>query len=289
VSVIQPLTGVTLIAVATLLLAVLTLLVRPLAVAMATVCAVVAGHVAGILHGPAALSLLALALSTSLFRVSRGWLRVLWMGVTIALSLLLGLHLLPWFTNPVVVREAIVSSGARPYSQYVNFDKTLGAVLLLACAGFAPIRSGAEWRAALRLAAPVTLATAIVVMTASLALGFVRFEPRWTWLFLVWAPINLLLTCVSEEAFFRGFVQTELHRTLTGRHADAIAVVVSAILFGLAHAAGGWRYVLLASLAGGGYAFVYQQTRRLEMAILAHFTVNAVHFLLFTYPALALV
>jgi membrane protease YdiL (CAAX protease family) len=44
---------------------------------------------------------------------------------------------------------------------------------------------------------------------------------------------------------------------------------------------------VLAGLAGLGYAVVYQRTMRLEMSVLAHFTVNAVHFLLFTYPALA--
>ena len=42
---------------------------------------------------------------------------------------------------------------------------------------------------------------------------------------------------------------------------------------------------LLAGLAGAGYAMVFQRTARLEMAALTHFTVNAVHFLLFTYPA----
>jgi hypothetical protein len=67
----------------------------------------------------------------------------------------------------------------------------------------------------------------------------------------------------------------------------AVAMFVSAASFGLAHAAGGWQYVLLAAVAGCGYALVYHRTTRLEMAILCHFTVNAVHFLLFTYPALA--
>ena len=47
------------------------------------------------------------------------------------------------------------------------------------------------------------------------------------------------------------------------------------------------EYALLAGLSGAGYAVVFQRTARLEMAALTHFTVNAVHFLLFTYPALA--
>lgn len=54
---------------------------------------------------------------------------------------------------------------------------------------------------------------------------------------------------LAEEAFFRGFLQREVEHALDGRpHAAAIAVAASAILFGLAHAAGGWHYVLLATL-----------------------------------------
>ena len=45
--------------------------------------------------------------------------------------------------------------------------------------------------------------------------------------------------------------------------------------------------MVIATLAGLGYAMVSRRTSRLEMSVLAHFTVNAVHFVLFTYPALA--
>ena len=171
-------------------------------------------------------------------------------------------------------------------SQYVNFDKTLGGTLLLGCSGWAAMRHSASWTAAVRRAAPVTLVTVAVVMAASLALRFVAFEPRWTPLFWTWAALNLLTTCVSEEAFFRGLVQTELRRALHGPTAATVAIGISALLFGLAHVAGGWRYAMLAALAGTGYGLVYERTSRLEMSILTHVTVNTVHFLLFTYPAL---
>jgi membrane protease YdiL (CAAX protease family) len=44
---------------------------------------------------------------------------------------------------------------------------------------------------------------------------------------------------------------------------------------------------MLATLAGAGYAIAFQRTGRVEAGILTHFAVNAAHFLLFTYPALA--
>ena len=245
------------------------------------------GYVAGILHGPAALWLLAMGLCASRLRNSRGWRRAGWGAATALVGLLLGLHLLPGFSNPVVVRNEILSPGALPYTQYVNFDKTLGAVILLGCSGWAPMRLRDRWTPTLRRTVPVMLGTVAIVMLASLALDYVRFQPRWTSWFCVWAPLNLLTTCVSEEAFFRGFAQTELRHTLPQRYARIVAVVVSGALFGVAHAAGGWRYVLLAGLAGTGYALAYERTARLEMSILTHFALNTVHFLLFTYPALA--
>ena len=174
---------------------------------------------------------------------------------------LLAVHAMSGFQNPVVLRGVVLSSGAMPYTQYVNFDKTLAGVLVLAIGWFAPLRTARDWGATLRRAAPIVGATIAVVMAASLALGFVRFDPHWTPLFWVWAPINLLLTCVSEEALFRGFLQRELGVALEGRaYAAATAVAVSALAFGLAHAGGGWRYVLLATLAGTGYALAYQRT-----------------------------
>ena len=53
---------------------------------------------------------------------------------------------------------------------------------------------------------------------------------------------------------------------------------------GLAHAAGGWLYVLVASLAGIGYGWIYASTRSIAWAIVAHAGLNAIHFLVFTYP-----
>ncbi len=65
---------------------------------------------------------------------------------------------------------------------------------------------------------------------------------------------------------------------------SAIDVIVSALLFGLAHFGGGLAYVGLATLAGLGYGIAYARTQRIESAILTHFLLNAVHFVGFTFP-----
>ena len=66
-----------------------------------------------------------------------------------------------------------------------------------------------------------------------------------------------------------------------------IAIVVSTVLFGLAHAGGGTTWLFVATVAGLGYGLVYARTRTVEGATVVHFLVNAAHFLLFTYPRLA--
>src|SRR5690242_18780609 len=69
----------------------------------ATAATVVAAYVSGIMHGTAALWLGAFAWCAWRLRWSIGWRRAAWGGATALLGLFLGVHLLPGFTNPVVM------------------------------------------------------------------------------------------------------------------------------------------------------------------------------------------
>jgi CAAX protease family protein len=105
--------------------------------------------------------------------------------------------------------------------------------------------------------------------------------------FYVWAWANLFFTCVAEEALFRGFLQRHFHGSLKGiRYGGILALVAASVLFGVAHYAGGVSYIVLATVAGLGYGWIYQRTNSIEASILTHFTLNAAHFVFFTYPAL---
>lgn len=286
--------ALTLAACAALLATITSLWLLPAVWTVALVIAVVLGYAAGVLHGPAAVWVAAFGVLVWLHRRNKasaggGGMRagLLASGILV-LGILLGMHALPGFDNPLLIDDAIVATGATSYTLYFNFDKTLVGILLMGFGSTALLRSAGEWQSALRAAAPVIAINIVVAMALSMALGFVAFQPKWTGLFWSWAVVNLLLTCLSEEAFFRGFIQKEVSDALSRhRHGEDMAVAASAVLFGIAHFAGGWRYVLLATIAGAGYAIVYGRTRRIEMAMLAHFTLNAVHFLLFTYPQLA--
>jgi len=144
-----------------------------------------------------------------------------------------------------------------------------------------------DWREVLRRTAPIALITTVIVIVTAVASGFVRPEFKLSSFTPTFLATNLLFTCVAEETFFRGFLQDRLAPSLGRiRFGGPIAIFCSGILFGLTHVGGGMNYTLLATLVGIGSAYAYSATQRIEAPIMTHFTLNAVHFIGFTYPHL---
>lgn len=212
--------------------------------------------------------------------------RVAGIVAVVVLSAAFMAHVVPGFANYKVISDATFSTGALPYSQYFNYDKALiGLALIAFCVPVCKERS--RWRAMLKATLPWSLLVFIVVVSLAVLIGYVRFDPKLPPELFLWAWINLFFTCIPEEALFRGFVQQGLqHRLRDSRHGELIALTAASVLFGLAHFAGGLRYIFLATVAGFGYGWIYQRTRAIESSILVHFMVNALHFVFFTYPAL---
>lgn len=207
-------------------------------------------------------------------------------GVVTIVAFGLGAHLFPGFGAHPIIDSVVLSEGAPPYSKALSFDKTIAGLLIL---GFliARLKSRNGWMTMFTQGAPYAALTIIVVVGTALFLDYIRFDPKWTALFLPWLLFNFL-TCVTEEAFFRGFIQSQLAMAFTRfPRADIIALCIATVLFGLAHFGGGGKYVVLATIAGIGYGWVYYKTKRIEGAILAHLLLNSVHFVFFTYPYLA--
>jgi membrane protease YdiL (CAAX protease family) len=206
----------------------------------------------------------------------------------VALSVALSLHVLPGFHNLLIQAPTKLTSRSAPYEQWLNFDKTIAGLLILGICYRGLIQTRAQLAEASKRAAIPAAITILVVVSVSVACGYVQWDPKWLEQFWIWGALNLLSTCMSEEAFFRGFIQAEIARHLGSRRgATLVSIGCSASLFGIAHIAGGWGYAGLASVAGAGYAIVFHRSQRIEMSMATHFGLNTVHFLLFTYPSIA--
>lgn len=228
-----------------------------------------------------AIVLLLIALCGARERSTSSWLRVPAMAAIAFIALALALHKVPGFHNPQIARD--VAAGAAPVTQYINLDKAIAGIVLIAFYGH-PARTLGEWRAVGR-AWPIVVATPAVVLGIALLTGVVEWAPKLPASTATFLLSNLLITCVAEEAFFRALMQRGLQNGLSGtRYGVAVAVGVSSIVFGIAHLGGGVPMILLATLAGIGYGLALWRTGRVEAAILTHFVVNALRFLLVAGP-----
>lgn len=253
--------------------------------------AIISGLASGILAPLALLSIAVfIALAVAAQRIGHKpeakWLGRLLLLLTMLAALALAMHLLPGFHNPRIIDKLVLSPGGAPFSQYLNFDKGLAGMVLLAlfCAR---TQNWPEFVSAMQRAVPVMVVTLVVVVGAALAIGFVKPDFKFPDITLQFLLVNLLLTCVAEEAFFRGLLQGRIAAFLgNSSRGEIVALLVASVLFGLTHAAGGWRLILLATIAGLGYGVAYRQTKRIEASIATHFIVNAVQFLALTYPYL---
>lgn len=200
------------------------------------------------------------------------------------IALALSVHLLPGFNNPVVAADLKLSANAPAITQYAKFDKGAAGLILLAyfCRR---VSRAAEWPSVIGVGIVVGAATSTVVIGLVAAMGLVEPDLKLPSFALAWVPINLLLTCVLEEGFFRGLIQERLTRQFGDlRRWRWAPVAVASLLFGLAHAGGGLPLIAAATVAGVGYGVAYATTRSIEAPIVAHFTLNAIHFFAFTYP-----
>jgi len=123
-----------------------------------------------------------------------------------------------------------------------------------------------------------------VAILLGLGWGFIHFHALWPEPLRALGALVFTFLCIAipEELFFRGWLQNLLERRI-GRTA---ALLVTAILFGLAHwnkrtANFNWRYVLLAALAGIFYGRAWRAQRRVGASSLTHAAVDTLWSLWF--------
>lgn len=199
----------------------------------------------------------------------------------VLLAMALAWHQLPGFDNARVLGPAALKPDSVPFTLYLNLDKPLaGAWLLLVCPWIVAAQAPARTVSAMLAAAA---ATSVLLLGGAWLAGLLAWSPGWppgTW---YWVINNLLLVCITEEALFRGYLQGGLARC--GQLGARLALPGAALLFGLAHAAGGPLWIALATVAGLGYGLAYRYGG-LGASVGAHFLFNLAHFYGFSYPML---
>jgi membrane protease YdiL (CAAX protease family) len=207
---------------------------------------------------------------------------ILWLLVFI-FSLALHGHFIPGFHNLLVLSSIQFTHDAIPYTVYLNFDKTITGLIIIGLT-FKLAKNQQEWKS---LFQQVIYRSPIIILIIALSIifNYIKFDPKVPPYLSIWIINNLFFVCLAEEGFWRGFVQQSLSK-LKYQYAEYVALIVSAILFGICHYAGGTKYIILATIAGIIYGWIYKITKRIEASILMHFILNLLHILLFTYPAL---
>jgi CAAX protease family protein len=122
-----------------------------------------------------------------------------------------------------------------------------------------------------------------IAIPLGIKIHFIAFHPQWcTWKSLPLVSLGILFfTAWPEEFLFRGLLQNLLSKS---SKSDLAGWWTASVLFGFSHIPNGgfpnWRYVLLASIAGLFYGWVWKKTGSLFASALLHAAVDVLwHFL----------
>lgn len=170
---------------------------------------------------------------------------------------------------------------------WITYDKPFMGLFVLAFL-IPLLRLPIDWYKLALKAIPLTMVAVFVLALLALPSGAIDWHVKIPSHFLIRIASNLFLVSIPEEAFFRGFIQQEIFKSLgPGPKGHIGAVVGASLLFTLFHI--GWTasaamlgFVFLAGLM---YGAIYQYTKAIEGSIFCHFCVNLMHMCFFTYHA----
>lgn len=234
----------------------------------------------GVLTLPSAaflLLILAVALLLKKYRQQK-WLAAGLELLLVLAAIALFLHLIPGFNNLKVLDRVKIGPLSAAFTMYYNLDKALVPFILLACL---PTLFVAKKHLSVSRISWLGLVVSIpALLLLAVALGGLKIEmhtPIWLGSFVM---ANIFFVCLAEEALFRGYLQQRLSQCI----GNYPALLLTALLFGAAHFAGGTLLMVFAALAGVIYGLAWLWSGRLWVAVTFHFGLNLMYLLFFTYP-----
>lgn len=197
------------------------------------------------------------------------------------LSLLFAIHKIPGFNESILFSSDAFGASGLPFQLKANLDKALAALALLIA-----FSQQVKWQ--------ISLSDFRFIIISLLGFFSVCWlmgadtEPKFGELTFAFMFFNLFVTCLAEEAFFRLIIQTKLTQWFSGPSAPYLAVLITGVIFMLAHfhtGEGADKRLALILLAGLLYGMAYMRSKSLGSAIALHFSINIIHFSFFAYPA----
>lgn len=209
---------------------------------------------------------------------------LLWSSL-VCIGFFIALYRPEYFNYPLLISSKYLHAGGKPFDLYLNLSKAFGAYLLLIWywgiwskqGAVDSLAAASDW---LRQWISILLAIALVIAVAHwlFDIDFVFKWPREIYYFLA---VNLVVSVIAEETFFRLIIQEKLLQifgvSFTGQ---LISIVIVSLIFAGAHA-GNFALFLVAGIA---YSTVYAYTRKFWAVIVTHYGVNCVHFVFMQYP-----
>lgn len=191
------------------------------------------------------------------------------------------------FSYPLIWNPGALYEGGEPFSLYVNLSKAIGGYLVVIWLGMGlrHHRSTLVGERSLLSQLVVALVGVGAILFTAFAFYGVGWKPKVPDGILYFVVVNLLVTVLSEEAFFRLMLQSQIERFFKNKRLGiCVGIVIASLLFALAHAGATGLVFFLFLFAGFIYAAVYAWTRSLLASMATHFGVNIAHILLLEYP-----
>lgn len=208
--------------------------------------------------------------------------------VAIILGVAVGVYRPSDFNYPLVFSVNQFYEGGLPFSLYVNIAKLFAGYIIICLLFTSKSQSNIYIKSRVQ---QYLLAVGLGLLILIVAYHFLdfRFHLKALNYILLFAAVNLLVTCVTEEAFMRLLLQAELQkliaRKFNNRYAqEIIPLLLATLVFVLTHFTHDAPTMWVFGLAGFIYSVVYCLTKNLWACIVVHFTVNIMHFAFLTYP-----
>ncbi len=205
----------------------------------------------------------------------------------IVLGLAIGLYRPAGFNYPLVLSVNQLYAGGLPFDLFLNTAKTLTGyciIILLSSNrhNIGYINSRSQQLLLVAILSVLVLTTAYTLLDLQIHIKTLQY-------ILTFGVVNLLATCVSEEAFMRWLLQAQIQGFFARRikhkfWQEFLSLVITTVIFVAIHFAHNPDTIIVFALAGFAYGLVYTLTKSLLAAIAVHFIVNIIHFSLLTYP-----